>query len=98
MQDGINAAFELFGAFIMWMNVYQLYKDKIVRGIHYSTVMFMTSWGFWNVYYYPHLDQLLSGMAAGFLAFTNLCYLIMILYYRKRERDDRKFEEELLAG
>ena len=86
MKDLVNAGFELVGSFIVWLSIYQLHKDKIVRGVHFAPILFFASWGYWNIYYYPELAQNWSAVAAGLMALTNTIYLAQILYYLHRER------------
>ena len=55
--DAINAAFEGGMVFVLGRSVLQLYRDKRVAGLHWSLVAFTTTWGAWNLYYYPSLGQ-----------------------------------------
>ena len=73
--DLINGMFEFGGAIINWMNVRQIFKDKKVRGVHWSPFVFFTGWGMWNLYYYPHLDQWVSLSAGIILMLVNSVFL-----------------------
>lgn len=79
--DVINGLFEAFGTLFVAKSVYQLYKDKEVKGISKLTMTFFTSWGYWNLYYYPSLDQWFSFVAGACLAFTNTIWVGQMLYY-----------------
>jgi len=85
-QDTANASFEMLGGIFLWLNVLRLYRDKLVRGWDWRVMVFFTVWGFWNLYYYPHLDQWLSFVAGAFIAVTNAVYLALALYYIRKER------------
>lgn len=84
--DMINGTFEGVGAVLMLLNIYRLYRDKMVRGVHWSPVLFWTSWGLWNLYYYPHLGQPISFYAGCALVAANGVWLAQMLYYLRRER------------
>ena len=55
MQDFVNATFELGGGFLLLWNCLRLYRDKEVKGVSVGVTAFFTLWGYWNLYYYPHL-------------------------------------------
>jgi hypothetical protein len=56
-------------------------KDKQVKGYSLWTPIFFTSWGAWNLFYYPHLGQTLS-FAAGILVLcVNAVYLGLLIHY-----------------
>jgi len=74
-QDIINAAFELVGAFIVWMNVWKLYQDSEIKGIYWPTFAFFAAWGLWNLYYYPSLGQWLSFGAGVLLVSGNIAWI-----------------------
>jgi len=76
----------MLGGIFLWLNVLRLYRDKLVRGWDWRVMVFFTVWGFWNLYYYPHLDQWLSFVAGAFIAVTNAVYLALALYYIRKER------------
>jgi len=82
MMDAINACFELGGAFAIIPSIIAAHKAKEIRGISIITSIFFTSWGWWNIVYYPSLDQMLSAGAAVLLAGTNSIWLYQIWKYR----------------
>lgn len=59
-NDVVNGLFELVGAFFTWRNYFQLRRDRELKGIYWPLIAFMTLWGFWNLLYYPSLDQWFS--------------------------------------
>lgn len=83
LPDLINVLFESAGSLAVAMSCLRLYKDKQVHGLSTLTAAFFTSWGFWNLYYYPSLGQFWSGLAAGLVCLVNATWLGMIFYYRK---------------
>jgi hypothetical protein len=56
-----------------------------VRGVHWSTPTFFWSWGFWNVFYYPSLDQWFSFGAGLLVLFANTAWLYCVLKYTKHD-------------
>ena len=81
--DLINACFEFFGGFFLWKNVYTLFKDKMVRGIHWVPTTFFFTWGLWNLYYYPHLDQWWSFAGGINIMIPNAVWIYLMYKYRK---------------
>lgn len=80
MFDLINGSFELLGALPICLSIRRLYLDGQVKGISVIHVTFFTLWGFWNLFYYPHLDQWLSFWGGVALAGTNTVWLIQMAY------------------
>lgn len=82
--DLINGMFESIGALMIFQNVRTLHRDKMVRGVHWGPTGFFASWGLWNLFYYPHLEQWFSFVAGAVLVTINTIWLIQMLYYRNR--------------
>jgi hypothetical protein len=57
IADMINAAFETLGAPFIALSIIKLHREKQVRGISWVHTSFFAVWGFWNLFYYPHLGQ-----------------------------------------
>ena len=83
--DLANAAFEGLGGWMILLNVKRILHDKMVRGMDWRVLGFFTSWGFWNLFYYPHLGQWWSFWAGLFIVCANMLYLGLMLYYIKYE-------------
>jgi len=86
MDDAINGAFEILGALFVYLSIRQLYSDKMVRGVHWAAVAYFSTWGAWNLYYYPSLDQWASFFGAIAICSANTIYLGMIFYYLWKEK------------
>jgi uncharacterized membrane protein YfcA len=82
LPDIINGLFEAFGFFAVGASCLRLMKDKEVKGVSLVTTAFFTSWGFWNLYFYPSLGQSLSGVAAGAVCLANCFWCFLIIKYR----------------
>lgn len=90
IPDLINGTFELGGGILLWMNVYRLYKDKIIRGVSLAPFVFFTLWGYWNLYYYPHLSQWASFVGGIFVVAANTAWVLMAIYYIQQGNRRRK--------
>lgn len=83
LPDAINGCFELLGAPFILLSVVKLAKEKKVQGISWLHAGFFTSWGFWNLFYYPHLDQWFSFAGGVAIVLANSVWLAQLIYYRK---------------
>jgi len=81
--DYINGGFELASGLFTLNHCRVLLKDKAVAGVSAVSVAFFTIWGFWNMYYYPCLDQWASFFGGLFIVAANMIYISMIMHYRK---------------
>jgi hypothetical protein len=75
MADLINGLLEAVGAYLVFLNVRQLHRDKVLMGVRWEPMLFFTGWGFWNCYYYPSLEQWASFTGGALLALVNLVWL-----------------------
>lgn len=82
-SDQINGAFAFVGSLMLWINAYKLYKEKLFRGVHWGPTGFFAAWGLWNLYYYPHLNQMWSFAGGMSIVTANLVWFGLMLKYRK---------------
>jgi hypothetical protein len=82
VPGAINGTLEFLAGLFALGNCRVLYRDKIVRGVSISSIVFFTSWGFWNLYYYPYLNQWLSFLGAWSIVLANSLWIAMLIYYR----------------
>ncbi len=85
LPDLINGGFELLGGFFVLNHCRVLYKQKAVAGVSILSIVFFTSWGVWNIFFYKHLNQPLSWYGGIVLAAANIFYVLMLLYYSKNK-------------
>jgi hypothetical protein len=83
-QDLINGSYEFLASPFMLLSIIKLYKDKQVKGISWVHVFYFTSWGYWNLYYYPHLNQKISFIGGIFVVIINTIWLLQIIYYLRK--------------
>jgi hypothetical protein len=81
--DIINGSFEIGMTLTISRSVYRLYKEKRVKGWSSWAVLWPTAWGFWNLYYYPHLNQPFSFIGGLFVVTVNSTWLALAFKYRK---------------
>jgi hypothetical protein len=84
IQDLINGFFEFSGAIFILLSIIKLYKDKMVHGVQWLTILYFFSWGLWNLYYYPHLGQTISFCGGIAITICNFIWFSQILYYLKK--------------
>lgn len=89
IPDLINGLFELMGAVFIGLSCKKLYKEKIVRGVSWLHVGYFASWGFWNLFFYPHVGAWLSFAGGVAIVIANVVWLVMIYYYNYRERNSQ---------
>lgn len=88
--DFFNALWELSGGAFIALSCWQLFKDKIVRGVHWVHTGFFAAWGYWNLYYYPAIDQWWSFLGGCSVVAFNTLWLGQIIYYTRKERGARR--------
>jgi hypothetical protein len=82
--DTINAVFELSGGFFLLNHCRTLWASKEAYGVSLLSTAFFLLWGCWNIFYYPHLGQMLSFYAGLFIMFANTLWVGMIIYLRAK--------------
>ena len=81
--DLINGMFETFAGAMILLHCRRLWIDKKVRGASMVATTFFTSWGFWNLYYYPSLTQWWSFYGGIVVVSANGLWLSLMWKYRK---------------
>lgn len=81
--DIINAAFEAAAGIFVLNHCRVLLKDRETRGVSILSTVFFMCWGFWNVFYYPALEQPFSAAAGVFVALANAIYIALMVRFRK---------------
>lgn len=82
--DVVNGLYEMMGAPFILLSVWNLYKQKRVRGVSWVHVGFFTTWGFWNLFYYPYLGQWWSFVGGIAIAIANTIWLCQMIYYKQK--------------
>jgi hypothetical protein len=88
--DQINGGFEAIGAVLAWVNVYKLHKAKEIKGVFWPLTAFFSSWGIWNLYYYPALGQWLSFYGGLGLTLGNAVWVVLAIITIYKKKLDKK--------
>jgi len=86
VEDNVNGMFEILGGIFVLMNVIRLHKDKSVRGVSVIATAYFMLWGYWNLVYYPSLEQWWSAAGSLSVALINTVWLGQMVYYLRKER------------
>jgi len=89
VPDCINGAYEMMGGLFLAYNCFVLYKHKQVRGVSVAATIFFTTWSWWNLYYYPHLNQWMSFTGGYLIVITNSLWIAMMIHYIHREKKQK---------
>ncbi len=79
--DAVNGSLELIGGLFILLSIGKLHRDKRVRGVSWVHVLFFAFWGFWNLFYYPHLGQWMSFAGSIVIVVTNSVWVAMLFFY-----------------
>ena len=83
-SDLVNGLFEFAGAIMLSMNVLRLYRDKVLKGVSWWPTGFFTTWGLWNLYFYPANGLMWSYYGGLAIVTVNAVWLMMILHYWRK--------------
>lgn len=89
LPDLINGSFELFGAPFIFFSIIKLHRQKCASGVSWLHVSYFMSWGIWNLYYYPYLDQWFSFFGGVAIVIANLIWLAQVIYYTYAEQKEK---------
>jgi len=83
--DVVQGIFQLSAGGFVSLSVWQLHRDKIVRGVSYKHVAFFSVFGFWNLFFFSNYDLWFSFWGSLGVVSMNTIWLCQILYYRIKE-------------
>lgn len=83
LPDLINGLFELVGGCALLTNCWRLYRDRTVSGVNPFVTVFFTLWGFYNLFFYPHLGLWFSFAGGCLIVFANTLWLAMAWYFMR---------------
>lgn len=99
--DIVNGTLEWIGAFVIFLSVKDLYRQKYATGVSPLQFGFFMVWGFWNIFYYPQLDQWWSMVGGIAVVSMNTLWLGLYIYYERRLKKlarDVAFGKQKLYG
>ncbi|HYT43599.1 MAG TPA: hypothetical protein VEP90_14770 [Methylomirabilota bacterium] len=80
--DMINGIYEAIGGLLILNHCRAVLRDKAVAGVSILSTTIFTTWGIWNLYYYPSLDQWWSFMGGIVIVLANALWVTLLLKYR----------------
>jgi hypothetical protein len=80
--DWINGTFELCAGLAVLNHCRVLWIAKKHEGVSILSTAFFMSWGVWNLFYYPSLDQWMSFVGGLSIVSANCLWLVLMLKYR----------------
>jgi hypothetical protein len=80
--DVVNGLFEAGGGLAIWFNVSRILRDKRVRGVSPIATTFFTSWGLWNLFFFPNMGLWFSFAGGAVLVAGNLVWIALMWGYR----------------
>lgn len=84
--DVINGLFEALAGLMVLNHCRVLRQHKEVRGVSILSCAFFTAWGFWNLFYYPHLGQMWSFVGGLVIVAANALWVgMMVVYSMKKD-------------
>jgi len=88
--DLINGLFETFGALLVFNHCRVTLRDRQVKGVSITSSALFTLWGWWNIFYYSHLDQWYSLCGGTLLMLGNTIWVALLIYYVSGNRTEAK--------
>ena len=88
-QDSVNGMFEFLSGFFILLHCIKMFRDKKIRGVSFLAAVYFTAWSYWNLHYYPNLNQWWSFTGGVFTTIAHTIWFTMIVYYIRKERNDK---------
>ncbi len=82
--DIVTGLFQLFAGILLFRNSWLLFKHKKIRGVSVLPTIFFLMWGFWNLFYYPYLEQMVSFYAGIIVLTANALWIGLAIFYMIR--------------
>lgn len=98
--DATNGVFEAGTGLTALHSCWKLYQHKRVQGVSHWLMAWVSLWGYWNLYYYPSLDQWLSFCGGLLIVTANTVWLSLAWRYRsgKSPEFDRALWKQIWEG
>jgi len=82
--DLINGLLEFVGSLFTWANAVRVRRDRGYAGLYAPAIVFFTTWGLWNLFYYPSLQQWASFAGGVSLVCANIVWVLMMMIYGRK--------------
>lgn len=84
--DLANGLYETLAGIFLAISCCKLYHDKRIMGWSIGTQLFFTTWAYWNIFFYAHLNQWISWVGGLFVVFFNSLWTGMAIYYTRKNK------------
>jgi hypothetical protein len=84
-QDLVNSGFEALAGVFVLNQSRALWKSRQAYGVSLLSVLFFNTFGFWNLYYYPHLNQWSSFFGGFCVTLANTVWVTSIVWLRRAQ-------------
>jgi hypothetical protein len=81
--DFINGCFEFGAGIMVLLNIRRTYLDKQVKGFSVWPLVFFTSWGYYNLIFYPAHGLWWSFLGGISITLVNSTWIAQIIYYTR---------------
>lgn len=81
-NDLINGLFELLASVAILNHCRAVVQARAVAGVSLVSTVFFTSWGVWNLHYYPALGQWFSFGGGIAVVLANLTWIALMVRFR----------------
>lgn len=83
--DLINGTYEVLGGLLVLNHCRAVLRDRAVAGVSILSVAVFTTWGFWNLFYYPSLGQWASFAGGVVILIANALWVSLLWRFRTRK-------------
>lgn len=97
-NDFFNGIFQIFGTLFICRDIQLLLKHKTIKGKGVGSNLFFAVWGFWNLYYYPSLDQWFSFFGGLCIVIANMVWFSIAIHYMRKEKSPQIIVGENVPG
>lgn len=84
--DAVNGCFESVAGCLLWTNVRELQRTRIVVGVRILPTALFALWGVWNLFYYPSLGQWWSFLGGGSVVVANTVWVFLAIKYGRQSK------------
>src|SRR3990167_1554443 len=85
-----NAILEFVGGCLIFLHTKRAWKDQEIKGVHWGPFVFFWTWGVYNLWYYAHIGQPISGYIAFMPCLANTAYLFSFWLFNGSFNYDRR--------
>ena len=81
--DAINGCLEFLAGFMILNHCRVVLRERVVAGVSIVSTIFFSAWGIWNLWYYPHLGQMLSFYGGLLIVIANCLWVGLMIRFKQ---------------